>query len=173
MKIKITESQYNFIINESKSLEDKIYDKIKKKGQSSLTPDEKKYLKQLTNKEVDYELENWLMDDDEDTFDENGNKLKFDEFDFDEDVLLNPKKTIRVLTKHFGKPFSNNADWGGGKVWSLQDDNYEGKFIYFGDDELVYLKRKINDEDEYEDDVLKTINDGRDLYKLIMKLNRD
>ena len=94
MKIKITESQYNFIINESKSLEDKIYDKIKKKGQSSLTPDEKKYLKQLTNKEVDYELENWLMDDDEDTFDENGNKLKFDEFDFDEDVLLNPKKLL-------------------------------------------------------------------------------
>jgi hypothetical protein len=172
MKIIITESQYKLILRESKSLEDKIYSKLKKQGKHSLTADEKEYLKQLTNKEVDSQLEKWLNDDDENTFDEDGNKLKFDEFDDDEDVLLNPKKTIRILNKHFGKSFKNNADWGGAKVWSIDDDNFVGRFIFYGDDELLYLKREMND-DEYEDDILETINDGKDFNKLVLKLKKN
>jgi len=62
MKIIITESQYKLILSESKSLEDKIYSKINKLGQYSLTADEKKYLKQLANDNVNPELEMKLKD---------------------------------------------------------------------------------------------------------------
>ena len=233
MKIIITESQYKLILRESKSLEDKIYSKLKEKGKHSLTVDEREYLRQLANNEVDPKLEFWLNTDDENTFDAYGNKkkyfkslkdkindkikeqesltadekeylrqlkydevdpelefwlktddentfedenkekkLKFDEFDDDEDVLLNRKKTIRILNKHFGKSFSNNADWGGAKVWPIDGDSFVGRFIYYGDDELLYLKREKNDDDEYEDEVLETINNGKDFNKLVLKLKK-
>lgn len=169
MKIIINENQLKLLV-ENMDLVNLLLDKINQSGMSSLTYDERKYLSQLNNNEVDNELEQWLLNDDEDTFDEDGNKLKYDEFDFEEDILTNESKLIRIINKFLDKkPFRNNADWGGNLVWPISGNKFEGLFLYLGDDSLELLKRELIDDDYYDDILMSAIN-GRQFYKLLMKI---
>lgn len=170
MKIIITENQFKLLV-ENNSLIDLLLDKINRSGKSSLTPDERKYLSQHSNDEVDQGLEKWLLSDDENTFDDEGNKLQYDEFDFDEYILNNKSKLKRIINKFLGKPFTNNADWGGYLVWSIGDDEFEGLFLIINDDSdsVELLERKFID-DEYEDNILMSAINGREFYKIIMKI---
>ena len=59
------------------------------------------------------------------------------------------------LRENLGRPFSNSADWGGAYVWPLGGSNYVGEFLYYGDNELLVLKRELNEE-TYIDTVLYT-----------------
>lgn len=160
-------------LNENINNVNQILDKIRKYGQQDLTQDERVYLNQYNNN-IDKDLEEWLFSDDENTFDLDGNKLLFDEFTDDEDILYNRKKIIRVITKHLKKnPFRNNADWGGGYVWNLKtNNNFVGTFLYLGDDELVIIKRQMND-DEYEDEEIKNITNSRELYNFFLSLKKE
>lgn len=155
------------IIKENLQLIDTILDKINRVGKVNLSFDERTYLKQYNDGKVDPELEKWLLSQDENTFDDNGNKLLFDEFETDEDLFYNLEKLKRVLTKHLNKnPFTNNADWGGGYVWAVKgDDNFTGTFFYLNDegDELTLLKRESVD-DTYQDEVFKHITNPTELY---------
>ena len=112
--------------------------------------------------------------DDDNTFDSDGNKLSFDEFEDGDDIFYNTSKLKRVISNHLDKnPFSNNADWGGGYVWNLKkDDDFTGTFLYLGDDELVVIKRRLVD-DEYYDQELKSITNSRELYKFLLSLLRN
>lgn len=160
-------------INENMDLIDSILDKISEKGQSDMSYDERIYLKQYKEGNINKDLEKWLLSDDELTFDMNGDKLLFDEFAEDEDILYNKEKLKRIITKHLNKnPFTNNADWGDGYVWNLKSTgNFEGVFLYLGDDELVVIDRVLVD-DEYQDKLIKSIDNSTDLYKLIKSLNK-
>ena len=153
------------VLNENTQLINQILDKLNKYGKDNLSFDEKKYLSQYSNNNVDINLEKWLLSDDEDTFSYTGDKLLYDEFETDEDIFYNVDKLKRVISKHLGKtPFTNNADWGGGDVWNLKsDDNFKGTFFYLDDNELLILKRDMVD-DEYEDEVIKTITTATELY---------
>lgn len=63
---------------------------------------------------------------------------------------------IEIMDKLLGKHFTNNADWGGAKVWLLKgENNFIGNFLYLGDDELLILKRTVHN-DSYIDKVLVT-----------------
>ena len=77
----------------------------------------------------------------------------------------------RVISKHLKKkPFTNDADWGGGYVWNLKtNDNFTGTFLYLGDDELVVLKRMLVD-DEYNDEEIKKITNSGELYNFFLSL---
>jgi len=154
--------KYN--ITENISLIDKILDKLNRDGEQNLSYDEKKYLKQYSEDNIDKELENWLLDS------ENEN-IQYDEFEYDEDVLQNKNKLKRIITKHLDKkPFSNNSDWGGGLVWGLKTiNNLTGVFFYLGDNELVVLKRTINEDEEYEDEIIEYITNGKQLYLSLIK----
>ena len=169
MKIIINEIQLKLLV-ENSQLVDSLLDKINISGLSSLSSDERKYLNQLKNNEIDYNLEKWLLDDDEDTFDEDGNKLKYDEFDFDEYILTNESKLIRIINKFLDKkPFTNNADWGGNLVWPISGNKFEGIFLLLGDDSVELIKRTLIDEDYYDEILMSAIN-GRQFYKILMKI---
>jgi len=159
------------ILKENNELVDTLLDKITKSGKQSLTPDENIYLKQKSTNTIDKDLENWLLSNDDSTFDNNGNKLLYDEFEDDEDLLYNRDKLMRVISKHLKKePFSNNADWGGAYVWNVKtNDKFVGTFIYLGDDELNVLKRELIG-DEYDDNVLMDINNPKELYRALRKV---
>ncbi len=131
----------------------------------------KTYLNQYKNNTIDSNLENWLLTDDEITFNENGKKILYNEFEYDEDIFQNIEKLKRVISNSIGKKCtSNNADWGGGCVWSIGSNNdYVGTFVYLGDDELVLLKRSLVI-DEYDDETLLNINNVKTLYDLLTKL---
>jgi hypothetical protein len=161
------------ILNENINNVDQILDKINKHGQRNVSQDERTYLKQYNNNNINSDLEKWLFSDDENTFDSNGNKLLFDEFTDDEDILYNPKKLKRIITKHLNKkPFTNNADWGGGYIWNIKtDDNFVGTFLYLGDDELVVIKRTLIG-DEYDDKEIKNITNSRELYSFLLSLKK-
>jgi hypothetical protein len=152
-------------LNENTKLVDEILDKINRNGKESLSADEKDYLKQYSDSNVNEELEEWLLSDDENTFSKKGEKLLYDEFEDDEDIFRNQEKLKRIITKHLNKkPFTNNSDWGGALVWNVKSNsNFEGEFFYLGDDELILLKRKLVD-DEYEDEVIKDITTSKELY---------
>jgi hypothetical protein len=169
MRIIITENQFKLLL-ENKSLVDSILDKINRDGISSLTSDEKNYLKQLKNDEVDKGLEKWLLDDSDNTFDDEGNKLQYDEFDDDEYLFNNKGKLKRIITNFLGEPFTNNSDWGGYFVWAIGDNELEGLFLIINnDDETVELiDRKVID--DYDDDILMSAINGRQFYKIIMKI---
>lgn len=169
--IKTTLLEY---INENVDNVNLLLDKINKSGIQSLTYDEKRYLDQYNKNQIDSELEDWLFtDDDDDTFDLYGSKLLFDEFEEDEDIFYNEKKLKRVINKHLNKkPFTNNADWGGGYVWAIDStSNYEGTFLYLGDEELLLLNRAINNDEDYEDEVIKNINNSKQLYRFFNKIS--
>ena len=159
------------ILKENINNVDTILDKITKNGQQSLTHDERTYLKQYNNNNINSDLEKWLFSEDDTTFDLDGNKLLFDEFDDDEDILYNHNKLKRIISKHLNKkPFTNNSDWGSGYVWDIKsDDNFIGTFLYLGDDELVLLKRTLR-VDEYEDNIIKNITNSRELYRVFVSL---
>ena len=152
---------------------DQILDKINKHGQRNLTPDERTYLNQYNNNSINKDLEKWIFSDDENTFDSDGNKLLFDEFTDDEDILYNHEKLKRVITKHLNKkPFTNNADWGGGYIWNIKKvDNFVGIFLYLGDDELVVIKRTLIG-DEYDDEEIKNITNSIELYNFLLSLKK-
>ena len=96
------------------------------------------------------------------------------EFEDGDDIFYNTSKLNRVISNHLDKnPFSNNADWGGGYVWNLKkDDDFTGTFLYLGDDELVVIKRRLVD-DEYYDQELKSITNSRELYKFLLSFIRN
>jgi hypothetical protein len=162
------------VLNENTELIDNILDKINKSGRSNLSYDEREYLKQYNNNNINIDLENWLLNDDDSTFSKYGEKLLYDEYEQDEDIFYNYEKLKRVLTKHLKKtPFTNNADWGGGFVWGVKTtSNSEGIFFYLGDDELVLLKRKIIN-DEYQDQIIKTITNTKDLHNSLLWINKN
>ena len=158
-------------INENINNIDHILDKVNKEGKFSLTYDERTYLKQYSNNNINTELEKWLFSEDDETFDLRGNKLLFDEFEPDEDILYNHDKLKRVISNSLDKSsFTNNSDWGGGHVWNINsDDNFIGTFLFLGDDELVVLKRTLVG-DEYKDETLKDITNTRELYSCLLSL---
>lgn len=171
---KLIEATIKDFVNENEENVNKILDKVNQNGRESLTPDEKTYLEQYSDGDINPDLEEWLFSDDDNTFDANGNKLLFDEFEDDEDIFQNTSKLKRVISNHLDKkPFTNNADWGGGYVWNLKkDDDFTGTFLYLGDDELVVIKRRLVD-DEYYDQELKSITNSRELYKFLLSLLRN
>ena len=162
----INESSYNKYTN----YVDEIVDRINKNGRSSLTPEEKTFLAQYNSDSSDEKLYNWLIDDDR-TVDNSGNKLMYDEFDFDENIYQNEDKLIRVINKLTSKkPFTNNADWNNGYVWNIDStDNMNGYFLYLNDDELVFLKR-ITIDDETQDEIVYTASNGKELYQMFNKI---
>jgi hypothetical protein len=168
---KIISTAIKDFINENRENVDQLLDKINKAGKQSLTYDERTYLKQFGEDNIDPGLEEWLFSDDDNTFDFDGNKLLFDEFDEDEDIFSNDYKLKRIISKHLDKdPFTNNADWGGGYVWRLKsNDDFVGTFLYLGDNELVVIKRTL-DGDRYDDEEIKYIDDSRGLYDFIRTL---
>jgi len=170
MKIIISESQFR-LLNENKSLIDSILDKINKSGMSSLTSDERNYLKQIKNNNVDKGLEKWLLDDDDNTFDDSGNKLQYDEFNYDEYLFNNKSKLKRIIKNFLGEPFTNNADWGGYLVWPIGNNKFEGLFLIIDDDSdsVELIERKLVDEDYY-DDIINSAANGEEFYNIIMKV---
>lgn len=171
---KLIEVTIKDFVNENEENVNKILDKVNQNGRESLTPDEKTYLEQYSDGDINPDLEEWLFSDEDNTFDINGNKLLFDEFEENEDIFQNASKLKRVINNHLDKkPFTNNADWGGGYVWNLKkDDDFTGTFLYLGDDELVVIKRRLVD-DEYYDQELKSITNSRELYKFLLSLLRN
>ncbi len=168
---KIISTAIRDFINENRDNVDQLLDKINKDGKQSLTYDERTYLKQFGEDNIDPGLEEWIFGDDDSTYDADGNKLFYDEYTDDEDIFSNDEKLKRVISKHLDKnPFTNNADWGGGYVWRLKGrDNFVGTFLYLGDDELVVIKRTL-DGDRYDDEEIKYIDDSRGLYDFIRTL---
>jgi hypothetical protein len=151
-----------------------ILDKINKHGKQSLSFDEITYLKQYNNNNtINPDLEKWLFNNDDNTLDVNGNKLLFDEFNDDEDIFYNQNKLIIIITKNLNKkPFTNNADWGGGYVWNIKSkDNFIGTFLYLGDDELIVLNRTL-DNDQYQDNIIKNITNSKELYSFLLSLKK-
>ena len=161
-------------LNENEDNVNNILDKVNSGGRESLTPDEKTYLEQYSDNNINPDLEEWLFSDDESTFDLDGNKLSFDEFNESDDIFYNTSKLKRVISKHLKKkPFTNNADWGGGYVWNLKtNDNFTGTFLYLGDDDLVVVKRTLVD-DEYNDEEIKYITNSRELYNFFVSFIHD
>jgi hypothetical protein len=156
-----------------KNLVDKILDKINKVGLPNLSLDERIYLNQYNENGIDSSLESWLNSEEDHTYDNDEKKLLYDEFEDDEDIFYNYEKLNRVITKVLNKkPFTNNADWGGASVWNVKsNDNFIGLFIYLGDDDdLVLLKRNINDDEEYEDEALNTITTNKELNSVFLKI---
>jgi hypothetical protein len=168
---KIISTAIRDFINENRENVDQLLDKINKDGKQSLTYDERTYLKQFGEDNIDPGLEEWIFGDDDSTYDADGNKLFYDEYTGDEDIFGNDKKLKRVISKHLGKdPFTNNADWGGGYVWNLKNnDDFIGTFLYLGDDELVVIKRTLVG-DKYNDEELKYITNSRELYNFFLSL---
>lgn len=165
----------NETFNNDELLINMILDKINKNGIHSISYDEKTYLNQFNSNNVDENLKRWLLSDDDYTFDdETGEKLLYDEFEEDENIFYNQKKLIRIISKHINKkPFTSNSDWGGAYVWAIDSiNNYEGSFLYLGDEELLLLNRVINNDEDYEDEVIKNINNSQDLYKTFLEINK-
>lgn len=154
------------------NLVNKILDKINRLGLSNLSLDERIYLKQYNENEIDSNLESWLNSKEDHTYDNDEKKLLYDEFEDDEDIFYNYEKLNRVITKVLNKkPYTNNADWGGASVWNVKtNDNFTGVFIYLGDDDLVLLKRNINEDEEYEDEVINTVTNTNELNSMFLKI---
>lgn len=150
---------------------DKILDKISKHGRENLTSDERLYLKQYNNKNINNDFERWLFSDDESTFDLDGYKLLFAEFTDNEDIFYNDEKLKRIISKHLNKkPFRNNSDWGGGYVWNIEtNNNFIGTFLYLGDNELIIINRRL-DNDEYKDKVIDEITNSSELYRFFLSI---
>jgi hypothetical protein len=161
----------NKLIKENSELVDTLLDKMNTGGRDSLSADERTYLRQYSSTNINKNLENWLLSTNTSTFNDRGDKLLYDEFEEGEDILYNEDKLVRVISKHLRKaPYSDNASWGGGKVWNIgnSNDNFVGTFLYLGDDELVMLKRKVVDGDGYEDTDVKDIRTSKELYNVLL-----
>jgi hypothetical protein len=155
------------------NLVNKILDKINRLGLSNLSLDERNYLKQYNENEINYNLENWLNSEDDLTYDNDEKKLLYDEFEVNEDIFYNYEKLNRVITKVLNKkPYTNNADWGGANVWGVEtNNNFIGLFVYLGDDnDLVLLKRNLNEDEEYEDEVINTVTNTNELNSMFLKI---
>lgn len=177
MKLRrIIETTIKEFLNENKDNVDLLLDKINRDGKQSLTYDERTYLKQFADNNINPELEEWIFSDDDNTFDLSGHKLLFDEFEEDDDIFYNMSKLKRVITKHLGKkPFTNNADWNGGYAWNLKtNDNFTGTFLYMGDDELIVIVREIDDDGsiiENDEEIIGDIKNSRELYNFFLSLH--
>ncbi len=153
------------------SVLDKILDKINRTGVYSLSVDEAIVLKQNSTGNIDFNLLDWLITDDEDTFDSDGKKLLYAEFTDDEDIFYNQSKLIRIIVNTLGEPnkYSGTADWGGANVWTILGDKFYGTFIYLNDDELFVLTRFFNEVDEENvDTIIKRATNSKELYQLLM-----
>jgi len=85
---KLIEATIKDFVNENEENANKILDKVSQNGKESLTPDEKTYLEQYSDNDIDSDLEEWLFSDDDNTFDSDGNKLSFDEFEDGDDIFI-------------------------------------------------------------------------------------
>jgi len=86
------------------------------------------------------------------------------------DELGGWQEVFDYISKNVGrKSFTNNADWGGANVWNFkkQGDNYVGKFLVLGDDDIVVLDRSLKNEDEYEDRIISTISNIKELDDIL------
>jgi hypothetical protein len=172
---KLIETTIKEFLNENKENVDLLLDKINMHGKQSLTFDERTYLKQFNDNNINPELEEWIFSDDESTFDLAEHKLLFDEFEEDDDIFYNKSKLKRVITKHLGKkPFTNNADWNGGYAWNLKtNENFTGTFLYLGDDELIVIVREIDVDGsiiENDEEIIDDITNSRELYNFFLSL---
>lgn len=175
---KIIETTIKEFLNENKENVDLLLDKINMHGKQSLTFDERTYLKQFNDNNINPELEEWIFSDDESTFDLAEHKLLFDEFEEDDDIFYNKSKLKRVITKHLGKkPFTNNADWNGGYAWNLKtNENFTGTFLYLGDDELIVIVREIDIDGsiiENDEEIIDDITNSRELYNFFLSLRKN
>lgn len=103
-------------------------------------------------------------------------KLLFDEFEENEDIFYSQIKLKRVITKVLNKQsFTNNADWGAADVWALKsNDNFTGLFIYFVEDnDLVLLKRSLNEDEDYENEELQIITNNKELNNVFLKYKKE
>jgi hypothetical protein len=89
---KIIKNSIKKYLTENINYIDVLLDKINKSGKESLSADENLYLKQYNNQNIDRNLEKWIFSNDELTFDDNDNKLLYDEFEDDEDIFYNENK---------------------------------------------------------------------------------
>jgi hypothetical protein len=153
---------------------DKILEKINRHGINNLSIDETIVLKQHSTGNIDTELFDWILSEEEDTYDYCGKKLLFSEFEEGEDIFCNFKKMIRVLSNHFGikNHYSGSADWGSANVWTINGDKYYGLFIYYNKDEddLCLLKRTFDEsKDENINEEIIKATDSTTFYRLLMK----
>src|SRR5574344_777448 len=101
-------------------------------------------------------------------------KITFNEFikeNFEDDFEYNFEDEV---TKNFGRSFGNDADWSG-TVWSvLTNDDINGFFIYYGDDdEIELLYRKFDPEEEkYDNTTIFTATD-RETFDELIKIAKD
>lgn len=95
-------------------------------------------------------------------------------FEDEEEFFDDPSKFEDELTKNFGHSFGNDADWSG-TVWSvLTNDDINGFFIYYGDDdEIELLYRKFDPEEEkYDNTTIFTATD-RETFDELIKIAKD
>lgn len=157
-------------LNENTQLIDTILDKINKQGKTNLSFDELTYLEQHSNNKVDPNLEKWLLSNHELTFDDNSNKLLYNEFEEDEDLFYNTSKLKRIISNHLNKqPFTNNADWGANPVWNIGNNIF--LYLDLNDNQLVILKRTEID-GEYNDEIIKNITNSKELYNFFSKIKK-
>lgn len=111
------------------------------------------------------------------TFNEfvNENIDDFNEDIEDEEEFFDDHSKIKdELNSIFGKGYGNDADWAG-VVWPILTKNdYEGIFIYLGDDdEILLLKRTFNKIEEENDDEILFTATNREEFDELIKLAKD
>jgi hypothetical protein len=101
----------------------------------------------------------FLYDDENFIYDDN-----IDDYDYIWKHYVMKKITSILGPSYIGR----NADWGL-TMWKLQDDNFEGFFVLIDDDNnLILLKRKFDEIDEY----IISVLEGGDISELIDKVKK-
>jgi hypothetical protein len=171
MKLKYIKHYIEFINENVTTFTDELLDKISTHGIHSLTPDDRRYLDDPT----DEDLEKWIKSKSDYTFhdedEEHENyrkKLMYDEFEKDEDILYSKEKLYRIINKFLKvKPVTNNADWGGGYAWKLESDGDKTLYLYHGDGELLLLSRSTTNEEDVDDEIIRYITNSTELYDIL------
>ena len=97
---KIISTAIKDFINENRDNVDQLLDKINKDGKQSLTYDERTYLEQFSDNNIDPGLEEWIFGDDDRTYDVDGNKLLYDEYTSDEEILEKERITLLLVAEN-------------------------------------------------------------------------
>lgn len=156
---------------------DKILDKINRYGTESLSSDEWSILQSHGSKANIEDLMDWVSDESDDTFDQDGEKLPF--FYFNDDEVRpfdNEKRVINIISYNLNaKPIpTNQADWGDSVVWKIKKENDENGGIYLVydlDESAVYLIKRISDyyEGVHNDTVMNRASNVKEYKNLINK----
>jgi hypothetical protein len=108
------------------------------------------------------------------TFNEFINENFDEDIEDDEEFFDDYSKIKNELNTIFGKGFGNDANWAG-VVWPILTKNdYEGIFIYLGDDDELFLLKRTFDKikEENNDEILFSVTNREEFDKLI-KLAKD